>query len=75
MEIRRYLQASIKGSNQTKDLEICAISRDKHKNHCYFVFVKVQKKRRFLYPFRRLVAQKFSESASTINHDLSYQSR
>lgn len=43
IEIRHHLQASIKASNRTKEIEIRAMSRDSRKEHRYFMFVKSQK--------------------------------
>lgn len=37
--IQEYLQSSLKASNQTKDIEIRAMSKDNRKDHRYFVFV------------------------------------
>ncbi|MCJ1345717.1 hypothetical protein MMC31_003926 [Peltigera leucophlebia] len=41
-EIRQHLQASIKGLEQTKGIEICAMSKDNRKGHRYFLFVALQ---------------------------------
>ena len=42
IEIRRHLQASIKASNRTKEIEIRAMSRYNRKDHRYLVFVTSQ---------------------------------
>lgn len=39
---KRHLQASFKASNQTKEIDIRAMSRDNRKNHRYFMFVTSQ---------------------------------
>lgn len=40
--IREHLQASLKASNQTKEIDIRAMSRDNRKDHRYFMFVTSQ---------------------------------
>lgn len=40
--IREHLQASFKAFNQTKEIDIRAMSRDNRKNHRYFMFVTSQ---------------------------------